>query len=125
MEIGLKERMKSKRWFEVFFVNFYSDDNDHYHPYLLPGNKLPGLNKSDLLSLEQPFMWDEIKKTLFDIRAHKAPGLDGFHALFCQHFWETTGKNLIHLALSILSCHDFPETFNDTFLVLIPKVENR
>jgi len=61
---------------------------------------------------------------LFDIRAHKAPGPDGFHAIFYQHFWETIGNNLIHLALSVLSGHDFPETLNDTFPALIPKVEN-
>jgi len=110
--------MMSRPWFRNLFLT----STDPYHHYLLPGNKFPRLSETDLLPLEQPVTGDEIKKAQFDIEAHKAPDPNGFHALFYQHLWETTGNNLIHLALSILSGHDFPEMFNDTFLVLIPKV---
>lgn len=47
---------------------------------LLPRLVSPNMNES----LDQPFSREEIKKALFDLHPSKAPGPDGFTALFFQ-----------------------------------------
>jgi len=61
---------------------------------------------------------------MFTMAAFKAPGPDGYQALFFQKHWDLTGNQVVQLALSILQGREFPEGINDTFLVLIPKVDN-
>jgi len=96
-----------------FFINLCSDDSGPYQSYPLPGNRFLQLNSENICSLEEPFTSQEIRKALFDIGPLKAPGPDGFHALFYQHFWSTVGDSLTQLALCVLEGCDFPEGFND------------
>jgi len=56
--------------------------------------------------------------------AFKAFGPDGCQAFFYQKYWDLIGNQLIHMALRALEGHSLPKEINDTFLVLIPKVEN-
>jgi hypothetical protein len=62
-------------------------------------------------ALLAPFSAVEVKKALFDIGDLKAPGHDGLHAIFYKRFWHLLGDDLVH------------EGWNDTTIVLIPKVK--
>lgn len=50
----------------------------------------------------------------------KAPGLDGFHALFYQRFWKIIGADI----LGILNGDVAIKNTNEIVLVLIPKVKH-
>ena len=53
----------------------------------------------------------------------KAPGPDGMPPLFFKHFWSTSGEVVTNMVLNFLNSSIFPSNFNDTNIVLIPKVK--
>ena len=107
-----------------FFFDIYTDDNPPCEPFLLPTNHYPSLSIAELDKLARGFMRCEIKKALFDMHPYKAPGPNGFQAFFYQKYWDLTGNKLTHVALEVLDGKPLPRDLNDTFLVLIPKIEN-
>jgi hypothetical protein len=54
----------------------------------------------------------------------KAPGPDGMPALFYKKFWDITGKDVVREVKTLINGGDMPESWNDTTVVLIPKVPN-
>ena len=82
------------------------------------------LEEDEYNELARLFAGDEIKRVVFYMGAFKAPGLYGYQALFFQRYWDITGGQFIHMVLKVLRGRTFPKSLNDTFLVLIPKVEN-
>src|ERR1044072_8795478 len=53
----------------------------------------------------------------------KASGSDGFPSLFYQRYWSIVGKDVIKKMLNILNGRDNPDSINQTFICLIPKVK--
>ena len=107
-----------------FFKDLYTDDASDYTPYIIPADRFPRLSEEDMTKLSSTFTGRDIKMAMFGINAFKAPGPDGYLALFFQKQWDLTGNQVIQLALNILDGREFPEGLNETFLVLIPKIEN-
>lgn len=54
----------------------------------------------------------------------KAPGPDGYQALFFQKHWNLVADNVYQLVFDVPEGKGMPPHLNDTFLVLIPKVDN-
>lgn len=54
----------------------------------------------------------------------KAPRPDGFRVLFYQKNWNLIAKNVHDLVINVLEGKGLPEHLNDTFIVLIPKVDS-
>jgi hypothetical protein len=75
-------------------------------------------------ALMAPYTREEVKKGLFNIGDLKAPGPDGLHAVFYKRFWHIIGEDLTDEVLAAISSKSIPEGWNDTTIVLIPKVEN-
>ncbi|KAH1098637.1 hypothetical protein J1N35_015558 [Gossypium stocksii] len=50
----------------------------------LPPSGFPQLDSDDVSFLGKPITNEEIKKALFDMAPLRAPGSDGYHALFFQ-----------------------------------------
>ena len=67
---------------------------------------------------------EEVKKALFNIGDLKAPGPDGLHSIFYKRFWYIIGEDLTDEVLLAVNNKLIPEGWNDTTIVLIPKVEN-
>ncbi|PKI59520.1 hypothetical protein CRG98_020048 [Punica granatum] len=59
-------------------------------------NGFPVDGSTRLQQLDSPVSSAEIGRALFDVKPYKAPGPDGFQAIFYQHNWETVGPLFIH-----------------------------
>lgn len=53
----------------------------------------------------------------------KAPGPDGMPSIFYKHFWPLVG-NMVKKEALVLNGGAMPQDWNDTILVLMPKVKN-
>ena len=54
----------------------------------------------------------------------KAPGVDGMPVLFYKQFWDIVGVDVTREVKKLLSGGAMLEGWNDTMVVLIPKVPN-
>ena len=71
--------------------------------------------------LLSPFEEEDVKTALFSMDPIKAPGLDGFPALFYQKNWAVVGERLTTMCLGVLN-DGLPVTeLNDTLITLILK----
>jgi hypothetical protein len=75
-------------------------------------------------NLLAPFSAEEVRKAMFSIGDYKAPGLDGLHAIFYKKFWNIRGDEITQEILQALNTGIIPEGWNDTTVVLIPKIDN-
>jgi hypothetical protein len=66
---------------------------------------------------------EEVKEALESIGDLKAPGPDGMHAIFYKQFWETVGDTVTAKVLNVLRGGEIPTEWNETTVVLIPKVK--
>ena len=51
-------------------------------------------------------------------------GVDGLPAIFYKHFWRLISAEVVHEVLQVLHGGSIPEGWNDTLVVLIPKVQD-
>ena len=54
----------------------------------------------------------------------KAPGPDGMPAIFYKKCWHIVGERVIKEVLQVLNGGEMPAGWNDTIIILIPKVKN-
>jgi hypothetical protein len=70
-----------------------------------------------------PFSGDEVKNALFQMFSTKVSGPYGFLAHFFQRNWSLCGEEVTAMVLRIRKGEEKSVVVNDTFVVLIPKVE--
>jgi hypothetical protein len=70
----------------------------------------------------KPYTDEEIEAALFQMGPTKAPGPDGFPALFYQTHWEFFKVEICNAVRSFLGGGEVPEGLCDSIIVLIPKV---
>jgi hypothetical protein len=70
-----------------------------------------------------PYTREEVKKALFNI-GPEGTGPDGLHAIFYKRYWSLLGEELIDEVLSAINLEIVPDDWNNTTVILIPKVEN-
>lgn len=64
---------------------------------------------------------DMEKSPFFDMNPTKAPGTDGFHAIFYQTFWRFVDKEVTSVCIDVLNGKASAKDLNRTNLVLILK----
>lgn len=70
----------------------------------------------------KPYSNEEIKTALFQMGPTKAPGPDGFPALFYQTHWNFLQEEICQAVRSFLEGNPIPDGFCDSVIVLILKV---
>lgn len=75
-------------------------------------------------NLVKEFTVEEVKATPDSIGDLKAPGPDGMPSIFYEKFWGVVGDRVLHEVLELLKGGPMPEEWNETTIVLIPKVPN-
>ncbi|XP_073361303.1 uncharacterized protein [Aegilops tauschii subsp. strangulata] len=74
--------------------------------------------------LDAPFTDREIEVALFQMGPTKAPGPDGLPAIFYQKHWELVKEDVCNAIREFLAKPAAPTGFNDTVIVMIPKVSS-
>jgi len=64
----------------------------------------------------------EVHKALKQMHPKKSPSPDGMPPLFYQHFWSLSGECVTKAVLDFLNLGIIPPKFNETHVILIPKV---
>lgn len=75
-------------------------------------------------ALIKPFSQEEIWEALQSIGDLKAPGPDGIPSIFYKRFWSIVGEQVKKEVLAVLNGGQMPRGWNDTIIVLIPKVKS-
>lgn len=110
-----------------FFGSLYTAEpiNPSLHsPQTSISCTFPAMTESQLASLEVPFSETEVTDTLKMMGAYKAPGPDGYPAVFFQQHWDLVGKQISETILGLLNENQFAPSLCDALMVLIPKVQN-
>lgn len=92
--------------------------------YEMKLGRFPPLRIDQHLELEKDYTTEEIWEALKRMGPLKAPGLDGFPALFFQRTWHTTRPALVDFVKKTLERSEVCPKANESLLVLIPKEEN-
>lgn len=71
--------------------------------------------------LMEQYTEDEVRRALFQMHQDKAPGMDGYSALFYQRFWEVTKVDVCKEILNFLNHDMLDSELNVTQIILLPK----
>ncbi|KAM6545103.1 hypothetical protein CsatB_025839 [Cannabis sativa] len=71
-----------------------------------------------------PVSEDEVRSALFQMHPDKSPGPDGMTPAFYQKHWSIVGADVVQFVREFFVSGKFPDSINDTHIVLIPKKKN-
>lgn len=106
-----------------FFSSLYINTDACFVSYPYRGY-FRSIDESTWQFLMSPINDDEIKQTIFNMKLLKAPGVNGFLAIFYQSQWHVVGVSFCQMVKEVFNSHQLPADINHTLLVLIPKVDN-
>lgn len=104
-----------------YFLNLFRSVGSHNSSRLLNCVERKVSNQMNE-ELMRDYSKEEVVQTLKSIGNLKAPGPDGSPALFYKEYWEIVGDRIVEEIL-LLRGGQMPDRWNDTTIVLIPKVK--
>jgi hypothetical protein len=119
----ITDRKEIRKHFLTHFTSQFCEEEVDFPTNLeeLIPNSISDSENEELCRIPTP---QEIKKTLFDMSAQKSPGPDGLPVLFYKKYWGTVGNDVIRAVTNFFISGRLLREVNNTFLVLIPKVQN-
>lgn len=106
-----------------FFSSLYTNDDSCFRSYPHRGF-FPNIEASTRQSLRLLVEDNEIRQSIFSMKPLKAPGVDGYPAVFYQSQWHLVGESICRLVKEVFSSGRVPNDINRMLLVLIFKVDN-
>ena len=70
------------------------------------------------------FTMEELEKIVESFPDDKAPGPDGFSAIFFKSYWDTIKKDLFDVVCYFAKTGSLPVQWKSNFIALVPKVPN-
>ncbi|KAA3461183.1 reverse transcriptase [Gossypium australe] len=117
--IATQKRQKNCIQKTYFQELFKAEEKGHYE-HLLTGVE-QCISEEDNRRLTMPYIKEEIWEALTSMGATKAPGEDGFPAIFYQILWHIIGDEVSTYCLQQLNGGIEVNRINTTHIVLIPK----
>ena len=106
-----------------YFGNLFASEVNHVDPAVLQNVQTEVTEQMNEMLLA-PYTHDDVRKAVSSIGDLKAPGPDGLHAIFCKKFWHIIGDEISQEVLFAINTRQIPAEWNDTSIVLIPKVDS-
>ncbi|XP_050242446.1 uncharacterized protein LOC126691441 [Quercus robur] len=98
-------------------------DKENHSERVLAGVQ-PVVSTSMNEALTCPYSREEVEVAIKQMAPLKASGPDGMPPLFYQTFWPNIGMEVSDAVLSCLNSSNLLKSINNTFITLIPKVNN-
>jgi hypothetical protein len=117
---GLSDRAKIGGSFVNHFANLFASSSptiDEELAELFP----PIISTEENLFLISIPTEDEVFKVLSSLGSSKAPGPDGFTALFYKKYWHIVESEVLEYVWDFFLHKDLAKVQNHTFITLIPK----
>ena len=111
-----------QQYFKEKFCSLYQTSNPNI-PASLEELIQPSVSEEENESLCEVPSREEIRKIVFETNSLKAPGPDGLLGLIYKYYWDTVGEQVILAVQSFFRNGWILKEFNQTFIVLIPKVK--
>ncbi|XP_061368719.1 uncharacterized protein LOC133311659 [Gastrolobium bilobum] len=105
-----------------FFINLFKEEIS-VPIWLHTSNSWPEIKEDQLESLSLSVGMEEVKCAFFQMAPLKAPGPDGFPALFFQRNWKILKDQVLTSMRGYLDKPQLIQEINYTMLALIPKIE--
>ncbi|XP_057745375.1 uncharacterized protein LOC130963259 [Arachis stenosperma] len=106
-----------------YFKRLYIEEDDNQSDISLVNN-YPSLNPSIKEGIDNIPIEPKIKRAIFNIGSLKAPGEDGFLALFFKENWSTMKDSIVDYIILMWEEPERIREQNGTLISLIPKVSN-
>ncbi|VVA24941.1 PREDICTED: reverse mRNAase [Prunus dulcis] len=107
--------------FQNYFVNLFKSSGPRNWNGIM--DHIPQLVNNDMNGeLMRPFSLEEVKDAIFQIGSLKAPGPDGFPAMFYQKYWLSVQDIISRSAEEFYTGQSHIRDINKTFIALIPKL---
>ncbi|XP_050211401.1 uncharacterized protein LOC126661591 [Mercurialis annua] len=84
----------------------------------------PCISKAQTDCLNLSINAGEVIKAVFSMHNDKTPGSDSFNPTFFKSHWDVVGSDVVKNCQELFMSGAFYERFNDTAIVLVPKVSN-
>ncbi|XP_024195608.1 uncharacterized protein LOC112198716 [Rosa chinensis] len=104
-----------------FFTNLFSSPIAEDTRFIIPW-LFPEIDQDVLNNICKPVSLLEVKDSLFAIGGLKAPGFDGFPAIFFQYHWQLYSCEISNVVNDAFRSGVIPPGLNHTIISLIPKV---
>ncbi|KAA3473191.1 reverse transcriptase [Gossypium australe] len=113
------EKIASSYFVEIFATKVGESGISHI---------LSGVDKCNTKEANTELTASYIEKEIFgalnSMGPTKAPGIDGFPAIFFQNYWHIVGKEVCCFCLEVLNNGMSMDSINSTNIVIIPKIHN-
>ncbi|XP_037497467.1 uncharacterized protein LOC119371427 [Jatropha curcas] len=109
---------------QLLYKRLFLRTAGEYMSRFFGGQRTPVLTEAQNEFLLAPYSIEDVRVAVFDMKADKAPGLDGFNPGFYQGYWDVIGNDIAQNCIEIIHSGSIPAHLNETGLVLIPKTSS-
>ena len=106
---------------ENYFQELFTTSQNTYMDEIISGIECKVTDNMNR-DLTLPITDKEITDAVFSIGADRAPGFDGFTAVFYHQFWDLIGGDICNMVRHFFETGEIDQRINKTQLCLIPKI---